>query len=101
MPENITYSYCSLANQPNRTDLQHQQIKTSDVANNIYNCLNRLDENPFDKWNNQTADGNQEKWLNDVNTYCDEGIRYRRCLGDNSDSCVLDMRKHFNMNIHF
>ena len=92
----LTYSYCSLPDQPNRTDLQHQQIKTSDIANNFYNCLNRLDEKPFSKGrtlNNMSTSSIHEKWLNNVNTPCEDGLEFRRCLGDGSDICVMAMSK--------
>ena len=78
------YWYCALEEKPERTDLQYQQIKTSYVGDNLYQCLNRLDENPFNK--SMDLVDKEEKWFNDVNKPCDEGMR--RCLGYNTEQCV-------------
>ena len=84
------FTYCTLPDQPNRTDLQFQQIKDSDKGNKLYNCLNRLDENPFfKKIGNDTGDITEEElwWIN-VNATCEDKIVKRRCLGHNSDRCI-------------
>ena len=55
-----------------------------------------MDEKPFNKGhtlNNMSTSSIHEKWLNDVNTPCEEGSEYRRCLGDGSDICVIAMSK--------
>ena len=84
----VNYSYCSLPGRPNSTNLQHQQIKTSDKENMFYHCLNRLDENPFKRYNKSSISP-QDKWWNNVNTPCEGGKGWRRCLGEYSDACVL------------
>ena len=52
--DNIDYWYCKLIKQPNRTNLQYQQIQKSHKEDKVYHCLNRYDENPFEKTRNQT-----------------------------------------------
>ena len=87
----LNFTYCTLPDQPNRTDLQFQQIKDSDKGNKLYNCLNRLDENPFfKKIGNDTGDITEEElwWIN-VNATCEYEIVMRRCLGHNSDQCIF------------
>ena len=54
----------------------------------IYQCLNRLDENPFKRYN-KTGISSQEKWWINVNTPCEGGKDWRRCLGESSDKCIL------------
>ena len=71
-------SYCSLELQPERKNLQAQRLNLTDKDNNIYQCLNRLDENPFYKGitlDNDTKNDSEEKWLDFVNTPCPD------CLG--------------------
>ena len=69
-PRFVQYWYCQLKGQPNRTNLQYQQIQEVHKDDNFYHCLNRCDENPFDKSSNQTKD-NEQKWLDEVNEPCE------------------------------
>ena len=89
----IDYWYCKLVKQPNRTNLQYQQIQKGHEQDKFYHCLNRYDENPFDKSRNQTKDSEQ-KWLDEVNGSC-ESEWERRCLGYRSDTCVAAISKCF------
>ena len=89
----IDYWYCKLVKQPNRTNLQYQQIQRDHKEDKSYHCLNRYDENPFDKSRNQTKNSEQ-KWLDEVNGSC-EYERKRRCLGYRSDTCLYAVGKCF------
>ena len=93
----FNFTYCTLPYQPKRTDLQYQQIKDSDKGNNLYNCLNRLDEKPFfKKLGNDTGNMPEgELWWINVNAKCKspESLR-RRCLGHNSDQCIYAYSKY-------
>ena len=95
--EYLNFTYCTLSDHPNRTDLQYQQIKEFAKGNKFYNCLNRLDENPFfKKLGNDTGDITEEElwWIN-VNTTCEyDKWPRRRCLGHNSDQCIYPHSKH-------
>ena len=82
-------SKCPSITQVNKTELENPHGQWIDLNNSpfydskIYNCLNRLDENPFEKVE-------AKPWLG--NKTCDEEdtgyTKYRRCLGQRSDTCI-------------
>ena len=69
----------------NDTDPRGQWINPDGYMDgNIFQCINRTDENPFSKQKNATDD---DRWLDLVNSTCDYKT-HRRCLGDNPTQCV-------------
>ena len=83
------YTYCALEDKPGRTDLQYQQIETAYLGDNLYQCLNRMDENPFDKSSKVYND-------TDVSTLCnEEGKRW--CLGYDTEQCVLSWGEYLEV----
>ena len=61
----------------------------------VFHCLNRGDENPFseNKRKNATEEKSKETWMELVNMPCDDGKKYRRCLGNRPDQCVDSIGK--------
>ena len=87
-------SKCSSTFQLNKTEDQYGQwifwsSSSSPFSDSkIYNCINRLDENPFEKVE-------AKPWLG--NETCDEDqhfTEYRRCLGQRSDTCISTSCKY-------
>ena len=82
-------SKCSLRNQPNDTSANGQWIKPVEQEDGrLFHCLNRGDENPFAETRRNTEDGSKKTWMDWVNTPCEKGKKYRRCLGQRPDQCV-------------
>ena len=82
------HSICTLKPQQDVIDFQGQWIEDTKRGNEIYQCLNRADENPFVR--NKKNDTN---WLEWVSKPCfDEG---RRCLGERPDECVYTVGKFY------
>ena len=90
------YSKCPFPGQSNQTNYPyvHQWIQntTQNTAFNdsaTYNCLVRTDENPYATTNAT------KKWMG--NQTCEEkdtaDTKYRRCLGQQSETCVNGTRK--------
>ena len=82
-------SKCSSNFQSNKTEDQYGQWIFSFPSGSpfndskIYNCINRFDENPFERIE-------AKPWLGNVT--CDEEdtdyVKHRRCLGHRSDTCI-------------
>ena len=87
--------------QLNGTKHNGQWIKSNEARNGLfYNCLNRMDEDPFVKIKkeNATVSSNKKTWLQLVNTPCEKdafGDPKRRCLGNTPDVCVDPFRCKF------
>ena len=94
-PAGEHYLYCRIDEQPYRTDFQYQIIfEIHKGDGKLYQCLNRLDENPF-KVHNESVVAIQEKWFNDVSTSCPSDFQ-RRCLGYQSYRCIDSASKLMN-----
>ena len=91
---------CNHLGQHEQKNLQGQQINHLNVSDNRFTCWNRKDERPFDiaKTTNETNDGNQKTWLENVEKPCKQGSEYRRCLGDRTDQCVDSASKFLTLN---
>ena len=81
-------SKCTLQHNANDTSPNGQWIKSVEKSDGrIFHCLNRGDENPFEKKGKKNA---ADDWLKLVNTPCpdNEKMRNRRCLGGRPDKCI-------------
>ena len=88
-------SKCPSSIQLNKTELENPHGQWIDVTNSpfydskIYNCLNRLDENPFEKVEAKPWLGNEICEKEDI-----DHLEYRRCLGQRSDTCINTSSKY-------
>ena len=83
---------CTSRHSSNETNSNGQWIKDVEREDRrIFHCLNRGDENPFSetKRKNATEEKSKETWMELVNMPCDDGKKYRRCLGNRPDQCVF------------
>ena len=86
------YSKCLFPGQSNQTNYPyvHQWIQNTSFNDSMtYHCLVRTDENPYATTNAT------KKWSG--NEKCEEkdtaDTKYRRCLGQQSETCVKGTRK--------
>ena len=86
---------CNMTNEPNDGSPNGQWIKKREKDDEQYfYCMNRNDSNTFSgaKKKNETADDNEETWLDKV-TSDSRNSEYRRCLGQRPDVSVLSYSK--------
>ena len=83
-------SVCNKAHQPENFVPNGQVIYSADIGNGlVYNCFNRVDEDPFKKVaNNQSEDEVDKSWSDWVRTPCEYDM-HRRCLGQKPSQCVF------------
>ena len=91
-------SFCPLDHK--NTSQQGQQIQNGVEFNGVYNCLNRLDEDPFRKSNQTKSKKNLNNankiWWENINKKC-INPHTRRCLGFQSDPCVWAGCEYFEI----
>ena len=96
---------CNMTNEPDDGSPNGQWIKKREKDDEKhFHCLNRTDTNPFSgaKRKNETADDNEDTWLDEVNS---ETNKYnRRCLGQRPDVSVWSAcksQKHYSKGFIF
>ena len=90
-------SFCPLDHK--NTSQQGQQIQSGVEFDGVYNCLNRLDEDPFRKSNQteikKSLNNVNKIWWENINKKCSSSSK-RRCLGFQSDTCVFAEGEYFD-----